>query len=151
DAIHRSLVSPRVEQIMALEGRAALLAAELVKLDGPRRVSRWHEKTASLLEDLAAADLSLDSAHSVREAMEAAGWKGSPPAEWNWPRVSANGRMTPPEAHLSATQALVAELQSYVQLLALAGAQSNDVDAVPPQYVEFVRRYLEVLARSDSD
>jgi hypothetical protein len=151
DTIHRSLVAPRIEQLRALELRAVELLELLMALPGDSHVTRWHEKAEALLEDLAAAEVSLESASQLSEVMEAAGWSGRPPANWGWPAVGPNNLLEPPSGHVAATQALVAAIQRYIQELVIGGIYAADADAVPPEYVPLVRRYLEALAKDTSN
>jgi hypothetical protein len=151
DAIHRDLVAPRLEQLLALEKRASQLLAELSDLSSDSGVTRWHEKTDALLDDIASAELQFDSVAALREAMDAKGWRGTPPDRWDWPVGIDADALSAPEPYLESLEALVLDLQSYIRMLALAGAYAADTDAVPPQYVDFVRRYLEVLSQDVAD
>ena len=146
DAIHRSLVAPRIEQLRAFELRAVELAESLAQLNSEGHITRWHQKADGLLEDLAIADVQLASTEKLREAMETAGWNGAAPPRWNW--VSGAGNtFVPPEAHVVAMQDLITEIQRYIQELIVGGIYAADADAVPPEYIHFVRRYMEALSQ----
>ncbi|MEX2137875.1 MAG: hypothetical protein WD894_01350 [Pirellulales bacterium] len=150
DAVHRSLVSPRVEQLRAFEVRAVELAKALSLLTGDEQITRWHRKADALLEDLESAEVQLAATDRLQKAMQAAGWKAAPSQRWGWDAGESNLRIAP-EEHAAAMQALVSDIQRYIQELVVGGIFAADADAVPPQYVPLVRRYLEVLSKDGGD
>jgi hypothetical protein len=92
----------------------------------------------------------LAAADRLRKAMQAAGWNEAPPARWGW-EAGENNQRTAPEEHVAATQALVAEIQRYIQELVIGGIYAADAEAVPPQYVPLVRRYMEALSKDGGE
>jgi hypothetical protein len=150
DTIHRSLVSPRIEQLRAFEVTAVELLQSLSLLSGDEQITRWHRKADALLEDMAAADVQLGAAERLQKTMQAAGWKGGPPPRWNW-EAGENNLRTAPGEHVAAVQALVSDIQRYIQELVVGGIYAADADAVPPQYVPLVRRYLEALSKDGGE
>jgi hypothetical protein len=150
DTIHRSLVAPRIEQLRAFEASAAELLKALSQLSGEDQITRWHRKADTLLEDMAAADVQLAAADRLRKTMQAAGWKGGTPPRWNWIAGENDLRIAPAE-HVAAVQALLSDIQRYIQELVVGGIYAADADAVPPQYVPLVRRYLEALSKDGGD
>jgi hypothetical protein len=150
DTIHRSLLAPRIEQLRAFEATAVDLLKALGQLAGDDQITRWHRKTDTLLEDMAAADVRLAAGERLQKTMEAAGWKGGSPPRWNW-KAGENNLPVAPAEHVAAMQALVSDIQRYIQELVLGGIYAADADAVPPQYVPLVRRYLEALSKDGGD
>jgi hypothetical protein len=150
DTIHRSLVSPRIEQLRAFEVTAVELVKSLSQLSGDDQITRWHRKADALLEDMAAADVQLAAMDRLQKTMQAAGWKGGSPPRWNWSAGENNMRVAPGE-HVATAQALVSDIQRYIQELVVGGMYAADADAVPPQYVPLVRRYLEALSKDGGD
>src|SRR5688572_16224452 len=150
DTIHRSLVAPRIEQLRAFEATAVELSKTLSLLTGEELITRWHRKADSLLEDMASAEVQLAAMDRLRKTMQAGGWKDAPPSRWNWGAGENSLRIAPVE-HVAATQALVSDIQRYIQELVVGGIYAADADAVPPQYIPLVRRYLEALSKDGGE
>jgi hypothetical protein len=92
----------------------------------------------------------LGAAERLQKTMQAAGWKGGAPPRWNW-EAGENNLRTAPAEHVASVQALVSDIQRYIQELVVGGMYAADADAVPPQYVPLVRRYLEALSKDGGD
>ena len=52
DALHRAVVAPQLESLIALEKRAAELRERLKKLDSQAAISQWHRDADLLLQEL---------------------------------------------------------------------------------------------------
>ena len=136
-------MAPRIEQLAAFENRAAELESMMSTLATDAQARRWRERTAGLLRDMEAADVSLDAATDLGKTLALDDSGGANQNTWV---PGENGILTPPAAHRDAVQRLARDLQRYIQELAVGEIDASSNDAAPPEYVDFVRQYLEVLS-----
>lgn len=144
DAMHRELLSPRLEQLRRLEKRALVASAELKELQSNDQINRWHLKADGLLEDLESAEVAEAEAQSMTEAMEEAGWNSN--TSWDWDARSDGKGLDAPGEYAANLSALISELQRHIRELTTVDAEVVNTGAVPPQYKPFVDRYIEMLS-----
>lgn len=146
DQVYRSIVTPRVEQLRALETRAVESEQNLQKLETNEQIATWHRKMLELSEDIDNAKAVGGSLDQLYEVMQAEGWsKMSDRAQWNWKR-SENGNYLAPSSYGRAVRTLIEELQQQMQELILTDLVADDNEATPPAYRHLVDRYIEVLS-----
>jgi hypothetical protein len=140
DALHASLVAPRLAQLQALQQRAAELQSQMSQLASDVQVDRWRQRLNGLVTDLESSGVRLVAAPDVRELAASSSAAGE-----SW-RPAGNGMLQPPAWHIAAIDALVQELQRYLHELAFGRVDAEGADLAPPQYVDLVRRYMELLS-----
>ena len=146
DQVYRSIVTPRLEQLMALEDRAVQARDELQALETNEQISTWHRHTLELTEDLDKAKAVGDSLDQLDKAMEAEGWsKMTDRRRWNWKR-GENDNYVPPPSYSTAMRAIIEEIQQQMQELILTDLVADDNEATPPKYQHLVDEYMKVLS-----
>jgi hypothetical protein len=143
DVLHRTIVAPRLEELMAAEQRAAELQGKLDRLDSEMKITEWHREADALVRDLqkvAAADQAGDA---LLGAMRDAGW-GNFAGGWHW--AWHDGHYGAPDIYHETLRLIVELLQDQAQELLLSDLVANRDEAVPPEYKELVERYYKVLA-----
>ena len=110
---------------------------------------RWNEKVAALLRDAQTANVNLKTAATLAEAMAAGSWQGGLASTIAWPN-GPNEYLTPPDAITTEMHKLVLEIQRYIYELAIGGVQAPNIDSAPPQYVDRVRRYMEIISYDET-
>ncbi|MGO8750783.1 MAG: hypothetical protein ACLQNE_32940 [Thermoguttaceae bacterium] len=147
DVLHRAVVAPRVEALVALEKRAAGLLERLQKLDSQAAISDWHRQTDQLLQDLGKQRISDQEVARLAEAMRGQGWGGDV-ERWNWARIG--GYYYGPTAYVEVLRRITVELQEQAREMVLRELISADEEATPPQYKELVERYFQILSQRAS-
>lgn len=146
DQVYRSIVTPRVEQLMQLEARAVQAEEKLQKLETNEQISTWHREALEMLEELDKAKAGGGTLDELYEAMQAEGWsKMSDQTRWGW-KIGENGYHVSPNAYGRAMRTIIEELQQQMQELILTDLVADDNEATPPQYKHLVDRYIEVLS-----
>jgi hypothetical protein len=144
EALHASIVAPRLAQVQALVVRATELQTQLAELDSQDRVNRWRQKLQGLVEDVESAEIRLAAAPELR-AMASAAPADPALAAAAW-KPLATGYLQPPQSYVTTMDEAVVELQRYLHELAFGRVDAASADQAPPEYVDFVRRYLELLS-----
>jgi hypothetical protein len=146
DQVYRSIVTPRMEQLTALEARAARAAEGLEALETNEQISTWHRKTLELMEDLDQAKAVGDSLDELYEAMQSEGWsKMADRTRWNWKRAES-GTFVAPASYGRAMRTIIEDIQQQMQELILTDLVADDNEATPPKYKHLVDTYIEVLS-----
>jgi hypothetical protein len=152
DALHRSVVAPRLAALIALEKRAADLRERLGRLSTEVDISAWHRDAEALTRDLPRESGSAPGAQQAADgllgAMREAGW-GSAGADWRWERPGPY--YLGPKAYYANLNAIVEGLQSQVYELLLGDLIAAGDEAVPPEYEKLVERYFQVLSAKPGD
>ncbi len=143
DALYASLVAPRLAQLQALQQRAAELQSQMMQLASDAQVDRWRQRLNGLVTDLESADVKLIAAPNVREIAAVNSSDAAAGGSWT---PDGKGMLQPPKSHAAAMDALVQDLQRYLHELAFGRVDAENADLAPPQYVDLVRRYLELLS-----
>jgi hypothetical protein len=144
DALHASIVAPRLAQVQALVTQATELQSQLTQLDGQDHVSRWRGRLAGLVQDVESADVRLNTTAELR-AMASSAPMDPALESASWPALPT-GYLQPPESYATTMDEAVDELQRYLHELAFGRVDAASADSAPPEYVDFVRRYLELLS-----
>jgi hypothetical protein len=147
DALHRAVVAPQLESLMALEKRAAELRDRFKKLDSQAAISEWHRDADLLLQEFGRLKDRSASADRLAEAMRVEGW-GTNVTRWDWSRVG--GYYTGPTAYDVSMVALESELREEVREFVLRELVAASDEPTPPQYKELVERYFQVLSQQGS-
>ena len=145
--LHRLVVAPRLEALIALEKRAAALAERLKRLESQAAIAQWHREADAVLQELAR--LAPDAAVTARltEAMRDQGW-GTDRVAWHWRYVE--GYWLPPDVYTTNLNQLIYDLQQQVGEMLLREIVSGTDEATPPQYKELVERYFQILSQRGS-
>ena len=151
DAMHREMLSPRIEQLRKLHQRAVGIKDKLRSLESEDQISRWHERTEGLLEDIESADVAQDQVKPIRDAMADSGWRAGGQQGWSWELTSTNALYLAPAEYDSHLENLIGEIQNHINELAIAGTPIANDGNVPPKYKHLVDRYLDVLAGAVND
>ena len=146
DRVYRSIVTPRVEQLMNLESQAVEAEQNLKKMETNEQISTWHRKALELLEELDKAKAVGSPLDELYEAMQSEGWsKMSDRTRWDWKR-GENGNFLAPESYGRAVRAIIEDLQQQMQEMILTDLVADENEATPPKYKHLVERYIEVLS-----
>ena len=151
DAMHREMLSPRIEQLRKLEQRAVETREKLKSLQTEDQISRWHERADGLVEDVESAEIAEKQTDKIRESMAEAGWESSTAKSWGWKPTNRGDVLLPPEEYDSDLENLVGEIRRHIAELAIVGVANANEGNVPPKYKHLVDRYLEVLAGAGDD
>ncbi|MBC8350576.1 MAG: hypothetical protein H8E66_01230 [Planctomycetes bacterium] len=146
DQVYRSIVTPRIEQLMNLESRAVEADQNLKELETNEQISTWHRKALELMEELDKAQAASSSLDELYEAMQSEGWsKMSDGKRWNW-KQDENGIYVSPDSYGRAMRTIIEDIQQQMQELILTDLVADDNEATPPKYKHLVERYIEVLS-----
>ncbi len=146
DEIHRAIVNPRLEQLNALEKRAAKLEGALTELETIEKIGRWHRDAMALAEDLKAADAAVETQEELEKVAEGSGGSGAI-AYREWKRSQADAsKFVAPSRHKIVTRAVVEELQRQMQDTVLTDLVADEDEATPQRYKQLVDRYIQVLS-----
>ena len=153
DAMHREIVSPRIEQLRKLERRAVESRQGLSGLRIDDQISRWHRRADGLLQDIESAQVAEREVELMREAMEDAGWAATGKNTWNWNTNTSLTALEPPEEYVEALTAVIRAIQRQIREHSMVRMEITNGGAIPPKYKNFVERYFELMsgATSDSD
>jgi len=146
EGLHRSIVAPRIAELLEIERQAVDLQEKLERLETPGQITNWHRDTDELLEQLEKMGFAEEPREELVEAMQGEGWEAERMTgrAWNWAVV--RGLYAPPRAYHRSIRRVVTELQAVIQELILGDLGSEMDGAVPPQYERLVERYHQVLS-----
>ena len=145
DTLYRSIVAPRLGELIALEKQAAELREGLGKLSSQTEISEWHRQAEAFTRGLAGQQAGGDAADGLIEAMQGAGWGGGS-RDWNWRRVGLY--YAGPAAYDSHLNTVVQELQNQIHELLLSDMIAAGDEAVPPEYKKLVELYFQLLSQN---
>jgi hypothetical protein len=153
DALHDTVVSPRLAKLLELEAKVVGLRERLERLTTETEITRWHLEAQQLMESSERAEAGSAAVEALRRAMEEAGW-GTDRADWDWKQDFDSGlglsRYNAPAQYNKNMIVLEEALQQEAKELLLRDMISSSDDAVPPNYEKLVERYFEVLNRERS-
>lgn len=147
EALHRAILAPRLESLVALEKRAAALQQQLKTLDSQARIAQWHREADVLVQDLSKEAVESPAAASLLEAMHEQGW-GRVVEDYRW--VRRGSYYLGPTAYDVQLTTIIAGLQEQVRELVLRELISAQDEATPPEYKELVERYFQILSQRGS-
>lgn len=149
DELHRGLIMPRVEELMALERRINKMRRDLDRLQTDRQITDWHRDAEELLEEVRDNSIALEARRSLRDAMRQAGWETDRlRRRWDWESGAAGYRAVPDDYHRY-LQDITGELLAQIQELVIGRHLADREEPVPPQYRRLVERFYEVLSADD--
>lgn len=135
DALHASLVSPRLTQVLEFERRASELQHSMNNVANLADLDRWIKRLTNLTGDIKEAEIELDANEHLRKRL----------ADMS-PMSAAGNTQIVDRSLADGATALVGALQAYKQQLTMGRIDTNMTGGVPPQYEESVRRYFELLS-----
>jgi hypothetical protein len=145
ESLHRSIVAPRIAELMEIERQAVELQEKLDRLETQSQINGWHRGADELLDELEKQGIAEDSREKLVEAMKEAGW-GPERLAGNWDWALRNGRYGAPLAYHRTVRSVVGDLHSIIQELILGDLGNAGDENVPPQYERLVERYYQVLS-----
>ncbi len=147
DALHRAVVAPQLESLIASEKRAGELLERFQKLDSQAAISQWHRDADLLLQELDRLKAHSPAADRLAEAMRAEGW-GTNVTRWGWSR--ATDYYAGPGAYEASLRTIEMDLREAVREFVLRELVAAGDEPTPPQYKELVERYFQVLSQRGS-
>lgn len=145
DTLHRLIVAPQLEGLLALEKRAGTLREELATLETPIDIDQWHRAAEAFARELAEHSAGRDDADGLLDAMREAGWGNPSRGDWDW--RFAEGSYLGPAGYFHGLDAVVLGLQQQIRELLLKDLVASGDEATPPEYKELVDRYFQVLSQ----
>lgn len=145
DTLHRLIVAPQLEELLALEKRAAALREELATLQTQIDIDQWHRAAEAFARELAELPVGRDDADGLLETMREAGWGDPSRSDWDW-RFAEGGYFAPP-GYFRGLDVVIGGLQLQIRELLLKDLVASDDEAAPPEYEELVDRYFQVLSQ----
>ncbi len=144
DTLHRLIVAPEIEELMALEQRAAELRERLSALRSEVQIDQWHFEADALLRELEQGSLGGQEVDGLLDAMRETGWGGVADTGWTWRRIGPY--YAAPGEYGRLLDVIVQQLQAQIHELLLRDLIASGDEATPPGYEEFVDRYFQVLS-----
>jgi hypothetical protein len=145
-ALHRSIVSPKVDELAKIEMQLSQLNEELDQLETPSDITGWHLDAENLLDELDAVGVTEEMQKQFLEEMKKGGWGPEVrTAGWRWNRIEG-GNYAAPGAYRAVLARLLSQVRGRMQELMLGDLASSRDEPIPPQYQELVDRYYQILA-----
>jgi hypothetical protein len=145
ETLHRSIVAPRIAELMQLERQAAELQEKLERLETPNQITNWHQGADELLEQLDKMGIAEEPREELYDAMKDAGWTANRVGGgWNWTVVK--GYYGAPVVYHRTVKTIVSDLHAVIQELILGDLRNMGDETTPPQYERLVERYYQVLS-----
>jgi hypothetical protein len=145
EGLHRSIVAPRIAELMELERKAADLQDKLDRLETPAQVTNWHTVADELLDQLEKMGVAEEPRDELYEAMKDAGWTADRiNGTWNWAFV--RGYYGAPLVYRRTVKSIVSDLHAVIQELILGDLRDMGDEKTTAQYERLVERYYQVLS-----
>jgi hypothetical protein len=141
--LHRAIVSPRVAELAETEQKLSGLHEELDQLDTPSKITGWHMDAEEILDELEKAGVPPEMRDELLAEMKQNGW-GTNRGQWDWKRAGG-GYYAAPSRYRVLLARLLASVRGRMQELLLGDLTASGDEPIPPQYLEFVDRYQQVL------
>jgi hypothetical protein len=145
EGLHRSIVAPRIAELMQTEREAAELKEKLDRLESPGQITDWHREAEALLDELEKMGIAEDAREELVDAMKEAGWNAER-LRGNWDWVLNRGYYGAPLVYHRSLRSIVADLHDVIQELILGDMRDEGDENTPPQYERLVERYYQVLS-----
>ena len=149
DKLHRAIVAPRLDELMALERQTAASREKLQSRSTEAELTEWHHEAAGLIEKLSGTAAAQPAANDLLGAMHEQGWEDGY-GGWNWKRSEGGGAFVAPPEYNRALDRIVEELQQAARELLLSELITSGDERVPPEYERLVERYFQVLSEETS-
>ncbi|MEE8452981.1 MAG: hypothetical protein V3R99_13735, partial [Thermoguttaceae bacterium] len=146
DSLHRQVVAPQLEALLAMERRAAALHEKLTKLETQTGISDWHREADLLVQDLEKQSGG-QPAEKLLDAMQGEGWTEANFGGWQWNRSDGSIYYHAPGTYVGHLEAIIEQLQDQARELLLRDLIASDDEATPPSYKAMVERYFKVLSQ----
>jgi len=145
EGLHRSIVAPRIAELMKIESEAVNLQEKLERLETQGQITDWHRGADELLEDLNKLGVAEEARDELEGAMEEAGWNTDRRiGGWDW--TVHNGWYGAPVRYHRSVKTIVADLHAVIQELILGDLGDSADEHTPPEYERLVERYYQVLS-----
>jgi hypothetical protein len=145
EGLHRSIVAPRIAELMELERNASELQEKLDRLETDAQVTNWHRAADELLEQLDKMGVADEPREELYDAMKDAGWTADRiGGSWNWTVV--RGYYGAPVVYHRTVRNIVSDLHAVIQELILGDMRNMGEETTPAQYERLVERYYQVLS-----
>ncbi|MEX0585480.1 MAG: DUF4175 family protein, partial [Pirellulales bacterium] len=94
--LYRSLVAPRVDELMRIERLAADLKQRLDELASETQITKWHQQADALLEEMQKSSFVAEASEELQEAMRRGGWgEIRLDRKWAWRRDGHGNDVAP--------------------------------------------------------
>jgi hypothetical protein len=144
--MRRAIVAPMVDELAKLEAESAELDDRLDRLDTDQRVTGWHFDADELLAKLDAAGIDEKLRDEFVDEMKRAGWGPELRRRgWDWVR-NEGGYYLAPAGYRRLLTRLAGSLRARMQELMLGDLSASGDEPIPPQYLDLVDRYYQILA-----
>jgi hypothetical protein len=145
EGLHRSIVAPRIAELMELERSASELQDKLDRLETPAQITNWHRAADEVLEQLEKMGVAEEPRDELYDAMKEAGWTvDRVGGAWNWTVV--RGYYGAPLVYHRTVRTIVSDLHDVIQELILGDMRNAGDETTPPQYERLVERYYQALS-----
>lgn len=145
ETLHRSIVAPRIAELMRVEREAADLKDKLDRLEAQGQITEWHREAEEMLAELEKIDVAEEARAELVEGMHEAGWNSDQlRGNWNW--ALRGGRYGAPIVYHRSIDGIVEDLHALIQELILGDLRDSADESTPPQYERLVDRYYQVLS-----
>jgi hypothetical protein len=144
EAVHRSIVAPRIAELMAVERDAVELQEKLDRLETQGQITAWHREADELLDQLEKMGLADEAREKLAESMREAGWPERVVGNWDW--TLRNARYGAPLAYHHTVRNVVSDLHAIIQELILGDLRGAGDENTPPQFERLVERYYQILS-----
>ncbi|MBI3861502.1 MAG: hypothetical protein HY290_06370, partial [Planctomycetia bacterium] len=145
EGLHRSIVAPRIADLMRAEREAVELQEKLERLETQSQIGNWHREADELIDQLEKLGLAEESREELADAMKEAGWTADRlGGAWDWALLA--GRYGAPRAYHRTVRSVVSGLHDIIQELILGDLRGSADETTPPQYERLVERYYQVLS-----
>jgi len=149
--LRRAIVAPQVDELARLESEVAALDDRLDRLDTDQRVTGWHLDADDLLERLDQAGIDEKLRDEFVDEMRQAGWGPEVRRQrWQWVQIEG-GYYSAPASYRRLMSRLAISLRTRMQELMLGDLSASGDEPIPPQYLDLVDRYYQVLAAEKED
>ena len=145
ESLHRSIVAPRIAELMEIEREAVELQEKLDRLETQGQITGWHRAADELLAELEKMGIAEESREKLVEAMREAGWNENR-VGGNWEWTLRSGRYGAPLVYYRTVRNVVGDLHSIIQELILGDLRDSGDENIPAQYKQLVERYYQVLS-----
>lgn len=145
EVLHRSIVAPRIADLMRTEREAVELQEKLDRLETQSQIGSWHRDADELIEQLEKLGLAEESRDELTDAMKEGGW-GADRLLGNWDWTLRGGRYGAPAGYYRSVRRVVTDLHEIIQELILGDLRGSADENTPPQYERLVERYYQILS-----
>lgn len=152
ERVYRDLVSPQAEELRELEAQLASLLEESQSLDTPRDVAEWGREARNAVDEATKAGISEELTNPAQQELSqvpSGSLANASQQLGSW--ATTGGQYRAPTQVVNSLRSLHEEVQKQLQALALRDMASYADEALPPEYMDLVDKYYEVLSGQSND